>query len=81
MQIIEPLVTIMTAMEVNFFSIDGCSVIIATGRLLTKSFRFASANQVVQIKYIEVIECLLTVPASKDVQIVADFVAGVCRAA
>ena len=64
----------MAAMEVYFFAIDSCGMIIATGRLLTKSFRLAPANQIVQIKHIKVIECFFAIPATENVQIVAHFV-------
>ena len=67
----------MPAMEVYFLSINCGSVIISGSRLLTKSFRFRSANEIVQVENVQIIESLFTVPPSEDVQIIADLVAGV----
>ena len=64
----------MAAMEVNFLTIDCSGMIVATSRLLTKSFRLTAADKVVQVEHIEVVESFLAIPASKNVQIVAHFV-------
>ena len=76
-KVIKPLVTIMTTVEIYFIPIDGCGVIVPAGWLLAKSLRLTAADQVVKVKDVEVIESFLTVPASKDVQVVGHFVAGV----
>ena len=64
----------MAAMEVYFFAIDSSRMIVATSWLLAKSLRLTPANQVVQIKHIQVVECFFAIPATKNIQIVAHFV-------
>jgi hypothetical protein len=69
-QIVEPLIAIVASMEVNFITVDSRRVIVPTCRLLTKGFWFTPANKIVEVQHIEVIEGLLAIPTSKDVQIV-----------
>ena len=64
----------MTSMEVNFFTVDSSGVIVATCGFLTKCFWLTAANKIVKVENIQVIECLLAVPAAEDVQIIANFV-------
>ena len=72
----------MAAVEVNFLPVDRCGVVIPACRLLPKGLWLTPADQVVQVEHVQIVEGLLAVPASEDVEVVADFVAGVgCTAA
>lgn len=73
-KIIKPLVTIMASMKVDFIAIYSSSVIVSTGGFWPESFRFASTNQIVEIKYIEIIERFLSVPATKYIKEVSNLV-------
>ncbi len=77
MKIVKPLVSVMTAVEIYFITIDSSCVVISTSRFGAKSLGFTSADQIVEVEYIQIIECLLSVPTAEDVQEVTDFVAGV----
>ena len=77
MEIVEPLVAIVATMEVDFLTVHRSRVIVATRGFLTEGLGLAAADQIVEVQHVEVVQSLLTVPATEDVQVVADFVAGV----
>ena len=78
MQVVEPLISVVAAMEVNFLPVHCSRVIIAAGGFGAESFGFRPTNQVVQIKHIKVIQRLFSIPAAKDVQEIGHLVAGMC---
>ena len=70
MEIIEPLVSIMAAMKVDFITVDSCGVIVPAGWLLAKCFGLAPADQVVEVQHVEVVKRFLSVPSPEDVKVV-----------
>lgn len=77
MQIVKPLVSVVTAVEVNFVAVYSSSVVVAASWLWTKCLRLAAANQIVKVKYVKVIQCLFTVPTSENIKEVSNFIARV----
>lgn len=65
----------MTAVKVDFVSVDSSSVVVAASWLRSKSLRLATTNQIVKIENIEVVKSLFAVPTSENIQEVANFVA------
>jgi hypothetical protein len=65
----------VTAVKVDFVSVDSSSVVVAASWLRSKSLRLAATNQIVKIEHIEVVKSLFTVPTSENIQEVANFVA------
>jgi len=80
-QVVQPLVSVVASVEVNFINVDGGRVIVAACWLLPVGLWFASADELVEVEHVEVIESFLSIPASEDVKIVSDFVTRVCCSA
>ena len=70
MEIVKPLIAIVTAMKVYFVTVDCCGVVIPARWLLAECFRLAPADEVVEVQYVQVIQCLLTIPSPEDVKVV-----------
>ena len=49
MEVVEPLIAIVTAMKVYFVTVDCCSVVIPARWLLAECFRLASADEIVEV--------------------------------
>ena len=70
MEIVEPLIAIVTAMKVYFVTVDCCGVVIPARWLLAECFRLASADEIVEVQYVQVVQRLLTIPSPEDVKVV-----------
>ena len=70
MEIVKPLIAIVTAMKVYFVTVDCCGVVIPARWLLAECFRLAPADKVVEVQYVQVIQRLLTIPSPEDVKVV-----------
>lgn len=55
MKVIEPLVSIMAAMEVNFVAIYCCRMVVATGRFGTEGLWLRPTDKVVKVQYIQIV--------------------------
>ncbi len=77
MQIVKPLIAVVTAVEVNFVAVDSSGVVVTASWLWTKSLRFTPTNQIVKVKHVKVVESLFAVPTSENIKEVPNFVARV----
>ena len=70
MEVVEPLIAIVTAMKVYFVAVDCCGVVVPARWLLAECLRLAPADEVVEVQHVQIVQRLLTIPSTEDVKVV-----------